>query len=97
MCDTSAFDGVALSTGVLDAMANEGRRITQCRWRYGDAMRLHPFPPHRSLAGKFTTITGHAGSGFDGFSGYYPGDHKGCLCSLVPVFSRVTTTPVTRE
>jgi hypothetical protein len=91
MCDTSAFDGVALSPGVLEGLnAQQGLRVVQCRWRYGDAPRPHPFPPHRQLAGKYTTIEGRAGSGFDGFSGYRPGDHKGCLCSLVPVFSRQT-------
>ena len=88
MCDTQAFDGMALSPGILDKLAREGRRVVQCRWRYGDAFRADPFPPHRALAGVFTSITGDAGSGFDGFSGYHPGDHKGCLCSLVPVFSR---------
>lgn len=89
MCDTGAFDGVALSPGVLEGInRTEGLRVVQCRWRYGDAYRAHPFPPHRSLAGRFTTITGHAGQGFDGFSGWHPGDHKGCLCSLVPVFAR---------
>lgn len=88
MCDTNAFDGMALSPGVLDGLANQGRRVVQCRWRYGDAQREHPFVPHRKLAGKFTTPEGRAGPGFDGFTGWYPGDHKGCLCSLVPVFSR---------
>jgi hypothetical protein len=90
MCDTGAFDGMALSPGVLDGInRTQGLRVVQCRWRYGDrSLRQRPFVPHLHLAGKFTTITGQAGPGFDGFSGYSPGDHKGCLCSLVPVFSR---------
>lgn len=90
MCDTAAFDGVALSPGLLEALASkQGLRVVQCRWRYGDpAWRRTPFQPHRDLAGKFTTVDGHAGIGFDGVEGWQPGDHKGCLCSLVPVFAR---------
>jgi len=87
VCDTESFDGVALSTGVLDALKTLGVRIVQCRWRYGIGARLFgPFQPHYELAGAFTTLEGHAGAGFDGFDGWYPGDHKGCLCSVVPVF-----------
>jgi hypothetical protein len=85
-CDPSSFDGFAASPDVLEQLAAKQIHIRQCRWRYGDpAWRKTPFPPHRALAGKFTTIEGHAGQGFDGFSGWHPGDHKGCLCSLVPV------------
>jgi hypothetical protein len=94
VCESSAFDGVALSPGVIDRLGVGGVRVKQCRWRYGDAVRV-PFPPHKALAGKFTTITGHAGGGFDGFSGYSPGDHKGCLCSLVPVFCAARGAPLT--
>jgi hypothetical protein len=82
VCDTASFDGVALSPGVLDAMATKGTMIQRCRWRYGDAFRAHPFPPHRRLAGVFTTPDGRA-------QGWYPGDHKGCLCSVVPTFCRL--------
>jgi hypothetical protein len=94
MCEAAAFDGVALSPGVIDRLGTGGVRVKQCRWRYGDAPRT-PFPPHKALAGKFTTVTGHAGGGFDGFSGYHPGDHKGCLCSLVPVFCAAPGAPLT--
>lgn len=86
-CEPMAFDGMALSPGVIRRLATvSGLKITQCRWRYGDiALRKKPFPDHVALAGDYTTADGRTGAGFDG-AGWYPGDHQGCLCSLVPIF-----------
>lgn len=86
-CEPAAFDGFALSPRIIRQLATvAGLRITQCRWRYGDiALRKQPFPPHLELAGRYTKPDGRVGGGFDG-SGWFPGDHRGCLCSLVPIF-----------
>lgn len=88
-CEPSAFTGMALSPGVIRRLATvAGLKVTQCRWRYGDiALRQRPFPPHVEQAGNFTTPDGRTGTGFDG-AGWYPGDHTGCLCSLVPIFGK---------
>jgi hypothetical protein len=89
-CEPMAFDGMALSPGVIRGLATvAGLRISQCRWRYGDiALRQQPFLPHLDQAGNYTTPDGRTGDGFDGY-GWYPGDHKGCLCRLVPIFTKI--------
>lgn len=87
-CEPSAFDGFALSPGMIRMLAVNGLKVTQCRWRYGDiALRKRPFEPHVEQAGRVTTIDGHVGGGFNG-TGWYPGDHNGCLCRLVPIFGK---------
>lgn len=86
-CEPGDFDGFALSPGVIRQLAQvSGLRITQCRWRYGDIfLRQKPFPPHVDLAGRYTSPDGTTGTGFNGW-GWFPGDHTGCLCRLVPIF-----------
>lgn len=89
-CEPMAFDGMALSPGIIRRLATiSGLRISQCRWRYGDvALRHAPFVPHVEQAGNYTTPDGRVGLGFDG-GGWFPGDHKGCLCRLVPIFTKI--------
>lgn len=95
-CDPSAFDGMALSPGIIRRLQASGLSIVACRWRYGDiALRKKPFPEHIANAGELTTIDGRVGDGWDG-TGWFPGDHDGCLCRLVPIFGRgapVTVVP----
>jgi hypothetical protein len=90
-CDPGALGGMAAGPLVTEALERQrGLRLVQCRWRYGDrGMRRTPFEPHVRLAGVFTDVDGRVGlgvDGFDGWSGWEPGDHKGCLCSVVPVY-----------
>ena len=91
-CEPSSFDGFALSPGMVRLLAANGLKVSQCRWRYGDiALRKKPFEPHVEQAGKLTTIDGRVGQsrgeGFNG-TGWFPGDHNGCLCRLVPIFTK---------
>lgn len=82
-CDPSAYSGFAVGRLTLEELARQGIWVSACRWRYGPEMRRDPFVPHRELAGR-TITTDRIGFGFDGF-GWQPGDHKGCLCSIIPV------------
>jgi hypothetical protein len=94
-CGAEDFNGLAASPDVITKIWDDGYLILlQCRWRYGDpATRKTPFPPHRSLAGRFTDVEGRAGEGFFGFEGWFPHDHKGCQCSLEPVFGPNPNVP----
>jgi hypothetical protein len=58
--------------------------LQQWRWRYGTHFRAREFEPHTHLDGRFMTSMGT-------LDGYYPGDHKGCLCLVEPVFVRSNT------
>lgn len=82
-CEPGAFDGFALSPGIVRRLAHvSGLKIVQCRWRYGDiALRQRPFAPHVALAGRYTGLDGQV-------DGWYPDDHRGCLCRLVPIFGK---------
>ena len=94
-CEPSAFDGFALSPGLIRLLGVFGIHIVECRWRYGDvALRRTPFPPHVDNAGEVTSVDGRVGEGFNG-DGWYPGDHAGCLCRLVPIFGRGPVRTVT--
>lgn len=55
-------------------------------WSYGTAFRVNPFPEHVELDG--TPISGPDDPALSGapWGSYWPGDHLGCLCDVVPVF-----------
>jgi hypothetical protein len=61
-------------------------------WEWRAGFPTHPFPPHSALSGTIFRDWQDdqlAASGtFPAVSHYYPGDHRGCLCDAVPVFSR---------
>lgn len=82
-CDPSAYSGFLTGRLTLDELAKRGVWVSACRWRYGPEVRRAPFPPHRELAGR-TVTSSRVGFGFHG-DGWYPGDHAGCLCQIVPV------------
>jgi hypothetical protein len=79
----TGYDPRGFAVGVLSmqGLAQQGIALRQWRWRYGPAMRERPFPQHRELEGRFMTLEGTLGQ-------WYPGDHKGCLCAVVPVYGR---------
>ena len=84
--------GFAVGVTSTEQLAAQGLRLRQWRWRYGADVRERPFEPHRELAGRFMTLDGT-------LDGWYPGDHKGCLCGVAGVFvvagtRRVVTPPV---
>jgi hypothetical protein len=61
-------------------------------WEWRAGFPTQPFPPHTALSGTIfrdwqDDQLAAAGT-FPRVSHYYPGDHRGCLCDAVPVFSR---------
>lgn len=81
----TGYDPRGYAVGVLAnrAIERRGLRLTQWRWRYGREHRDSPFQPHRELAGRFMKLDGT-------LNGWYPGDHKGCLCAVAPVYRAAT-------
>lgn len=72
--------GFALGERVLNTLGAVGVRQTGWRWRYNTQVPRPTggFPPHLELAGAHLTELPADG-------GFYPGDHRGCLCDAVPV------------
>jgi hypothetical protein len=70
--------GLALGSVVYSALGDAGIFQTGVRWVYSPGIGRDEFPPHRALAGDFFDYlpTG---------DGWYPGDHKGCMCHDEPV------------
>lgn len=62
----------------IDALAAKGVTLAAWQWAYRvDIRREHPFRDHRELAGAMFVELPTPG-------GWWPGDHKGCLCDAVP-------------
>lgn len=81
--------GFALGQRVRAALRDGGYLTESSTWRYGTAPRA-TFHPHAALNG--TEVIDHESPklavsseySWLGVSHYFPGDHKGCLCTLVP-------------
>lgn len=81
--------GLATGRRALGAITRAtGLVADQWRWVHDDP--ANPHPAHARLNGRFTNADGQAQT--TGFVAY-PGDHKGCLCTLVPVFRRQAGVP----
>lgn len=79
-----------LGTGptVTDYLKTGGAQLEYYVWNHGFA--LNPFEPHEQLDGlEFVTWSDDALSTEDFTGGYYPGDHNGCSCDVVQVWSVV--------
>ena len=77
------YDPHGFAVGVLTSaeLEREGIRLRQWRWFYGPEVRERPFQDHEVLDGRFMRLDGT-------LQGFWPGDHKGCRCSAVPVYVR---------
>jgi hypothetical protein len=77
----TAYDPRGFAVGVLanDEITGRGVRLRQWRWRYGPEFREQPFLKHKALDGAFASLEGTV-------TGFYPDDHKGCRCSVAPVY-----------
>ena len=77
---------------VREAAAQVGLVETGFIWDYGDEMRA-TFEPHFELDGR--EFAGPEDSGlfnsesFPAGDFYYPGDHDGCRCSTVPIYTAI--------
>lgn len=82
--------GLALSRSVVEELRKvHGLSASRARWVYGSVSdREYPHPYHRRLGGRFVSADGVIVA--DGIP-WYVGDHKGCLCSLAPAFTRSST------
>ena len=63
----------------LDALESQRKVVLAgWQWAYGALLnRKHPYLEHHALRGGFFLDLPTPG-------GYWPGDHKGCLCEAVP-------------
>jgi hypothetical protein len=81
-----------LLTGPRWRLALRQLEIEPNSWKWQAGFPTRPFPPHQSLSGTVfrdwqdDQLT--AGGTFPATSHYYPGDHRGCLCDAVPIFSK---------
>jgi hypothetical protein len=58
----------------MSALQDAGVALTGYQWVYSPGIARNEFPPHRALAGVFVDFMPTS-------EGWYPGDHKGCMCS----------------
>lgn len=79
--------GMALGERTRSILADHGYLTTSETWVYGVAPR-QTFQPHLSLDGEVNPQV--PGPSWLGVQFMYPGDHKGCLCRLVPTVEQVT-------
>jgi hypothetical protein len=77
---------------LLDGFLRDaGTEVVEYEWAYGISAR--PFHPHRRLDGRVFTgfddpALSTAGTGGEWVGGSFaPGDHKGCHCDYVPIYS----------
>lgn len=79
-------DPQAFASGVLTskALTEQGLVFKQWRWRYGTALRQHPFHWHKEQDGRFTDADGMV-------AGWYVGDHRGDMCQYAPVWRKMAT------
>lgn len=77
--------GLAVGALANEELTRRGLKLTQWRWEYGTlADRQSPFDDHVALDGRFMTLDGM-------LQGFFPGDHRGCLCAVEPVYKRERT------
>jgi hypothetical protein len=87
---------------LLDGFLRDaGTEVAEYEWAYGISAR--PFPPHAALDGVVFTgfdddalSTAGTGAGWVGGS-FAPGDHGGCHCDYVPIYTDGTDTRTAME
>jgi hypothetical protein len=82
-------------------LRDAGAEVVEYEWAYGISAR--PFPPHAALDGVVFTgfdddVLSTAGTGGSWVGGSFaPGDHKGCHCDYVPIYTDGTDTRTAME
>jgi hypothetical protein len=88
--DGSAPGGIATGALIEQIVKDEGGSVPGYRWVYGPADRTRPFLPHLHLDGlvfaSFTDPLLVIGGSFPTTGHYIPGDHRGCICDVEPIF-----------
>lgn len=89
--------GAVVGPRTLAAFPRVGLAVVGWRWNYGDpAARQSNFAPHLALSGvEFADWSDPvlSFSGWPGFGRLFPGDHRGCLCDVVPLAQPAGTSP----
>jgi len=88
--------GVGTGPDVMEALVTVGLTHAGYSWVYGDpSSRRSNFEPHEELDGTvFANLSDPVLSNSFGFPPspfFYPGDHRGCLCTYEPVIESDTT------
>jgi hypothetical protein len=87
---------------LLDGFLRDaGAEVAEYEWAYGISAR--PFPPHAALDGLVFTgfdddALSTAGTGASWIGGSFaPGDHRGCHCDYIPIYTDGTDTRAAME
>lgn len=79
---TQPAGGIGTGT-TITVMANDmGVQVDNWLWEHGDPNS--PFEPHASLNGEIGETDDDPV-----FGGWFPGDHQGCTCQLVPLYGTI--------
>lgn len=82
--------GIGTGELMMSTITASDAEIDAYQWDYGDAYRATSFEPHLDLDGDiFSDFTSDLLASAGEFSDFYfPGDHNGCVCDIVPVIVR---------
>jgi hypothetical protein len=89
--DGGAVGGIGTGPNVMGAVSDAGGSIEAYQWDYGEAIRHRQFIPHLNLDGQIVADPNDSSgdwannAAFPEATVYYPGDHDGCMCDLIPV------------
>jgi len=99
---TETAGGIGTGAVARDILADNGVRTANYQWVYGPAIRS-TFESHADLDGEEFSgwddeaLSVQPGDEWLGVEYYHPGDHKGCLCSVAPVFDGMLADFDTQE
>lgn len=89
--------GVATGDILGDTLSEAGVEGEGYEWSYGPAYRAAPFEDHEALDGvQFANFDDEALSAVGSwipFDYFFPGDHDGCICDFIPIYTMAVDTP----
>lgn len=78
--------GIGTGATISQLATDVGVRVDSWLWEHGDPNS--PFEPHASLNGQIGDTEDDPV-----FGGWFPGDHQGCTCQLVPLYGVLVEEP----
>jgi hypothetical protein len=88
--DGNPVGGVATGPDVMGAVAQAGGSVEGWQWDYGAGERAE-FQPHLDLSDTVVPSTEDPqwanNAGWPDGSFYFPGDHDGCVCDIIPILT----------